>query len=40
MRRFIENGITAALEKGVIDKRNVEDFGETVSDEYEDDEDD
>ena len=40
MRRFIENGITAAVEKGVIEKRSVEDFGGSVGDEYDDEEDD
>lgn len=30
MRRFIENGITQALEARVIAAKNIEDFGESV----------
>lgn len=37
MRRFIDNGIQAALEKGVIPKRSIEDFGDSVSDGDDDD---
>lgn len=37
MRRFIENGIQQAVEKQVIAQRNVEEFGDAVSDEDEDD---
>jgi hypothetical protein len=33
MRRFIENGITQAIEAGVITPKNVEDFGESVDEE-------
>jgi hypothetical protein len=33
MRRFIENGITQAIEAGVITPKNVEDFGEGVDEE-------
>lgn len=33
MRRFIENGVTAALEKGVIRPRNVADFPSVDGDE-------
>lgn len=33
MRRFIENGIVAALEGGVIEKQDVRDYGETLEDE-------
>jgi len=36
MRRFIENGIRDALEKGVITARKVEDFGGTVAEDDED----
>jgi hypothetical protein len=32
MRRFIESGIATALEAGVLDKKNVRDFGEQVTD--------
>jgi hypothetical protein len=32
MRRFIENGIVAALESGLLEKKHVADFGETVED--------
>jgi hypothetical protein len=35
MRRFIESGITQAIEAGVIAAKNVEDFGEAVEDEDE-----
>ena len=33
MRRFIENGITRAIEAGVITPKNAEDFGESVDEE-------
>jgi hypothetical protein len=37
MRRFIENGIARAVERGVIAKRDAVDFGETAeADEEED----
>lgn len=36
MRRFIENGIVRAIERGVIEKKNAADFGEALSDEDED----
>jgi hypothetical protein len=36
MRRFIENGITRALEAGVIRARDVRDHGETVGESEED----
>lgn len=32
IRRFIENGIKEALEKNVIEKRRVEDFGSSATD--------
>jgi len=31
MRRFIENGIATALEARVLEKKNVRDFGEEVT---------
>jgi hypothetical protein len=37
MRRFIENGITRAVERGVIEKRDAVDFGESPEDEDEED---
>jgi|GraSoiStandDraft_16_1057320.scaffolds.fasta_scaffold2746570_2 hypothetical protein len=37
LRRFIENGITRALERGVIEKRDALDFGESPDDEDEED---
>jgi hypothetical protein len=37
IRRFIENGITQAIEAGVITVKNVEDFGESVDEEDEED---
>ena len=30
MRRFIENGIVAAIEAHVIEKKDIRDFGETL----------
>lgn len=36
IRRFVENGITEALEKQVISKRSVEDFGGTPADDDDD----
>lgn len=36
MRRFIENGITTALEAGVIKARDVRDVGEVVGDDDQD----
>lgn len=36
IKRFIQNGIVEALEKGVIDKRSIETFGGRVEDEDED----
>lgn len=33
MRRFIENGIQQALERQVIIKRSIEDFGGSVAEE-------
>jgi hypothetical protein len=33
MRHFIENGIVAALQAGIIAKRDVRDFGETLDEE-------
>jgi hypothetical protein len=35
MRRFIENGIKEALEKQVIQKRSIEEFGGSISDDDE-----
>jgi hypothetical protein len=35
MRRFIENGIAAALEARVLDKKTVRDFGEEITDDDE-----
>jgi hypothetical protein len=32
MRRFIENGIAQAIERGLIEKRNAADFGELPED--------
>ncbi len=32
MRRFIENGIAQAIERGLIDKRSAADFGELPED--------
>jgi hypothetical protein len=32
MRRFIENGIVAALEARVLEKKNIRDFGEELGD--------
>jgi hypothetical protein len=37
MRRFIENGIAQAIEAHVIAIKNIEDFGESVEGEDEDD---
>ena len=37
MRRFIENGITQALEARVIAAKNIEDFGESVESKEEED---
>lgn len=36
IRRFVENGIARAAEKGVIAKRSAKDFGEAPEDEEED----
>jgi hypothetical protein len=36
MRRFIENGIVAALEGGVLEKKDVRDHGEQLEDGEED----
>ena len=36
MRRFIENGIAKALEAGLIEKRDVQAFGETLEGEESD----
>jgi hypothetical protein len=36
MRRFIENGIKAAVEAGVIKTRDVRDAGETIGDDEQD----
>ena len=33
IRRFIEGGIAHALETGVIAKRDIRDYGETIEDE-------
>jgi hypothetical protein len=33
MQRFIEDGIRVALEKQVINKRNIEEFGGVAADE-------
>lgn len=33
IKRFIQNGIVEALEKGVIEKRSIEQFGGKVEDE-------
>jgi len=33
MRRFIEDGITSAIERKLIDKRDAVNFGETPDDE-------
>jgi hypothetical protein len=35
MRRFIESGIKEALEKQVIPKRSIEEFGGSISDDDE-----
>ena len=35
MRRFVENGIARAIQRGVLDKKNAKDFGETGDDEEE-----
>lgn len=35
MRRFIENGIARAIERGVIEKRDAADFGELPDDDDE-----
>jgi hypothetical protein len=32
MRRFIENGIVAALEAGILDKKDIRDHGEQLED--------
>jgi len=37
IKRFIQNGIVEAIEKGVIAKRSIEDFGASVDDEPSDD---
>jgi hypothetical protein len=37
MRRFIENGIARAVERGVIAKRDAVDFGETAETDEEED---
>ena len=37
MRRFIENGVTTALEAGVIRPRDIRDVGETIGEEEKDD---
>jgi hypothetical protein len=39
MRRFIENGIVRAIERHVIEKKNAADFGESATDDKEEDED-
>jgi len=36
MRRFIENGIAAAVEKKVIGKKSAADFGESLDEESDD----
>ena len=33
IKRFIQNGIVEALEKGVIEKRSIEQFGGKIEDE-------
>jgi len=35
MRHFIQNGIVAALQGGIINKRDIRDLGETVENEAE-----
>lgn len=37
VRRFVENGIMAAVQARVIPKRDVRDFGETIEDKDDDD---
>ena len=39
MRRFIENGIVRAIEHKVIEKKDAPDFGETLGDDEDEDED-
>ncbi len=38
MRRFIENGIVAALEGGILDKKDIRDFDEQLDEESDDEE--
>jgi hypothetical protein len=35
IRRFVENGIARAIQRGVLDKKNAADLGETDDDEEE-----
>jgi hypothetical protein len=36
IRRFIENGVAHAIERGVVEKRDAADFGERLEDEEDD----
>jgi len=36
-RRFIENGIVRAMERNVIERKNAADFGESATDDEDDD---